>query len=202
MFLTGEWLRQRLSQLEADAHEATQGAIRLEEYIALPAFGQIMARFHTDSPLTLAQVDEWERQLRELAGDEFMIDFMGSVYRQLGVDYGRLEELIERLGKRFADELIEAGPFAQQIQADAEELLRRCALPETTPVWEIQIEENELSLLLMGRENRNLGTVPGDPTICLYEADGDQCTGLMRAAFAAKRLGVSLGHLLLDDMEG
>ena len=139
MFLTSEWLWERLMQLERKAKEATKGALWLEEYIALPAFGgQIIVRFQADCSLTLDQVDEMERILQSLAGDEFMVDFMGNIYRQLGIDYARLDEINERLGRQYFEEPILRGPYTEQIQADARELLLQCAMPEDAPVWKIQ----------------------------------------------------------------
>ena len=201
MFLTSEWLWERLMQLERKAKEATQGALWLEEYIAVPAYGQIMARFQTIEPVTSEKADQWERLLRELAENEFMIDFMGNIYRQLGIDYARLDEINERLGRQYFEEPILRGPYTEQIQADARELLLQCAMPEDAPVWEIQWEDNEYVLLLLGQEHRAIRTVESDPHIHVQEVNGSLCEGLMRAAFAAKRMGVSLGRLMLEAME-
>lgn len=201
MFLTSELLRERLVQLERKVKEATQGALWLEEYVAVPAYGQIMARFQTIEPVTPEKVDQWERLLRELAGDEFMVDFMGNIYRQLGIDYARLDEINERLGRQYFEEPILRGPYTEQIQADARELLLQCAMPEDAPVWEIQWEDNEYVLLLLGQEHRAIRTVESDPHIHVQEVNGSLCEGLMRAAFAAKRMGVSLGRLMLEAME-
>ena len=104
MFMTGEWLQQRLAALNKRVLEATNGSVHLEEHIALPAYGQIIARFQTDSVSSITEVDELERQIQGLAGEEFLVDFMGSVYRQLGVEYSRLDEINERLGQRFKEE--------------------------------------------------------------------------------------------------
>lgn len=201
MFLTSEWLWERLMQLERKAKEATQGALWLEEYVAVPAYGQIMARFQTIEPVTPEKVDQWERLLRELAENEFMIDFMGNIYRQLGIDYARLDEINERLGRQYFEEPILRGPYTEQLQADARELLLQCAMPEDAPVWEIQWEDNEYVLLLLGQEHRAIRTVESDPHIHVQEVNGSLCEGLMRAAFAAKRMGVSLGRLMLEAME-
>lgn len=138
MFMTGEWLRQRLAALNERVLEATNGSVHLEEHIALPAYGQIVARFQTDSVLSLKEVEALERQLQGLAGDEFLVDFMGSVYRQLGVEYSRLDEINERLGQRFKEEPIRKGPYGAQIDNDAQTLLLQCVLSQTAPVWEIQ----------------------------------------------------------------
>ena len=201
MFITDPWMQDRLSRLDGSVREATKGAVRFEEHIALPAFGQIVARFQTNDPVTVDQVDAWERQLYGLAGDDYLIDFMGDVYRQLGVDYAQLDEIIEKLGKRFEDEPLHDGPYAKNIRSDARELLLRCGLPEDQAVWEIQWEDGEYSLLLMGRENRYIRTVAGEPPIHLMEANDILCEGLIRATFAARRLGLSLGRLMLEAME-
>ncbi len=202
MFMTSDFLQKQLSQLDQKVKEATHGTVSLEEYIALPVFGgQIIARFQTDEILTIEAVDELERRIQRLAKDEFLVDFMGSVYRRLGVDYARLNEINERLGRSYADEPMLQGPYAKRIQEDARQLLLRCALPETASVWEIQWEDGEYVLLLLGKENRAVFTVEDEPVIHVREVDETLCQGLMRAVFAARRRGVSLGRLMLEVME-
>ena len=56
MFLTGDWLQDRLIALDEQVQEATRGAVRREEHIALPYFGQIMVRFQTDEAVVLDEV--------------------------------------------------------------------------------------------------------------------------------------------------
>ena len=203
MFLTGAWLRERIAELDRQVRSVTDDLVRMEEYIALPCFGgQIIVRFTVENIITLEKADELERKLRELAGDEFLVDFMGSVYRRLGVDYSRLDEIAERLGKRFKDEPLYKGPYAELIEADARTLLSQCDFPQTVPVWEIQWEDEEYALLLMGDENRIVRTVEGEPPIHVMEVNGALCEGFIRATFAAKRMGISLGRLMLEAMEG
>ena len=202
MFLTGDWLQDRLIALDEQVQEATQGAVRREEYIALPYFGQIMVRFQTDEAVSLDEVDALERKLQYLAGDDFLVDFMGSVYRQLGVEYSRLDEINERLGQRFKEEPIQQGPYAEQIEKDAQTLLLQCGFSDTVPVWEIQWENDEYYLLLLGEKSRAIRSIACQPPIHVSEVNKARCDGLMRAAFAARRLGVSLGRLMLEAMEG
>ena len=201
MFMTGEWLRQRLAALNERVLEATNGSVRLEEHIALPAYGQIVARFQTDSALSLKEVEALERQLQGLAEDEFLVDFMGSVYRQLGVEYSRLDEINERLGQRFKEEPIRKGPYGSQIETDAQTLLLQCGLSQTAPVWEIQWEDGEFVLLLLGHRSKAIRSIASQPPIHVFEVNKVPCEGLMRATFAARRLGVSLGRLMLEAME-
>jgi len=202
MFLTGDWLQDRLIALDEQVQEATQGAVRREEYIALPYFGQIMVRFQTDEAVSLDEVDALERKLQYLAGDDFLVDFMGSVYRQLGVEYSRLDEINERLGQRFKEEPIQQGSYAEQIEKDAQTLLLQCGFSDTVPVWEIQWENDEYYLLLLGEKSRAIRSIACQPPIHVSEVNKARCDGLMRAAFAAKRMGVSLGRLMLEAMEG
>ena len=201
MFMTGEWLQQRLAALNKRVLEATNGSVHLEEHIALPAYGQIIARFQTDSVSSITEVDELERQIQGLAGEEFLVDFMGSVYRQLGVEYSRLDEINERLGQRFKEEPIQQGPYSEQIEKDAQTLLLQCGFSDTVPVWEIQWENDEYYLLLLGEKSRAIRSIACQPPIHVSEVNKARCDGLMRAAFAARRLGVSLGHLMLEAME-
>ncbi len=203
MFLTGAWLQGRLTAFDERARAATHGTVRMEEFIALPSFGgNIIVRFQTDRSSTLEELDALERTLQDLAEDEFLVDFMGSVYRGLGVDYRRLDGIAQRLGQRFRSEPIYRGPYAEQIETDARALLLRCGLPQTVPVWEIQWEDGDYALLLMGDENRTIRTVEDVPPIHVMEANGALCEGFIRATFAAKRMGISLGRLMLEAMEG
>ncbi len=203
LFLTGSWLRERIAELDRRVRSSTDDLVRMEEYIALPYFGgQIIVRFTACGPLTMEDADELERKLQNLVGEEFLVDFMGDVYRRLGVDYSRLDQIAERLGQRFKDEPLYGGPYAEHIEEDARTLLLRCDLPQTVPIWEIQWEDGEFALLLMGDKNRNLRTVESQPPIHVMEVDGALCEGFMRAIFGAKRMGISLGRLMLEAMEG
>ena len=203
MFMTGAWLRERIAELDRQVRSVTDDLVRMEEHIALPCFGgQIIVRFTVGAPLTIEEADKLERKLQDLAGDEFLVDFMGSVYRGLGVDYRRLDGIAQRLGQRFRSEPIYRGPYAEQIETDARALLLRCGLPQTVPVWEIQWEDGDYALLLMGDENRTIRTVEDVPPIHVMEANGALCEGFIRATFAAKRMGISLGRLMLEAMEG
>ena len=181
--------------------EATNGSVHLEEHIALPAYGQIVARFQTDSVLSLKEVEALERQLQDLAEDEFLVDFMGNVYRQLGVEYSRLDEINERLGQRFKEEPMQKGPYASQIDNDAQTLLKQSGISLNTPVWEIQWEDGEYGLLLLGHRSRAIRSIASQPPIHVFEVNKVPCEGLMRATFAARRLGVSLCRLMLEAME-
>ena len=83
------------------------------------------------------------------------------------------------------------------IENDAMQLLALCNLPTNLPVWEIQIEE-EILLLVMGDSNKLLGQFKKDNTVVnAYQVASKPCEGLISAAFCAKRNNVSLANVLL-----
>jgi hypothetical protein len=53
-------------------------------------------------------------------------------------------------------------------------------------------------LLIMGNESRRLKEVDAPFRILVNEVPSEQCTGLVKAAFFAKRSGISLGRLLTE----
>ena len=79
------------------------------------------------------------------------------------------------------------------MNAEAKRLLRLFGLPAETPVWEIQPDEEETALLILGDENAKIKEVQADgmkyEVISVREAP---CEGLMRAAVYARERGVSL----------
>ena len=133
---------------------------------------------------------------REL-GDEFLIDFMGDVYRGIGIDYGKIEKLFADCLDFCKDEKLFKSSYAEMIENDAKHLLALCNLPTNLPVWEIQIEE-EILLLLLGDSNKPLGRYEKDGTfVNVYQVAEKPCKGLVSAAFYAKRSRVSLANVLI-----
>lgn len=75
-------------------------------------------------------------------------------------------------------------------------MLIKTGLNTEEKVWEIQIEEDEINLLILGKENRLIKTIEGQTRINVQEVKEEECTGLVKAVFYAKRNKVSLGRLL------
>lgn len=79
---------------------------------------------------------------------------------------------------------------------DAEKLLSLAGVDTDRRVWEIQPEDGAWLVLLMGNETRTVKRTEAPADITVAEVPAAQCEGLIRAAFYAKRKGVSLGRLM------
>ena len=199
MYLSSEALLTRIREIADEAAARSHGRVRYEERIALPYFGAIILRFSLDpAPTSLEELDRLEALLDDLVGEEFLTDFMGSVYRSVGVSYDNMEEIYAALAARYRDESWKPTIHAEEIRTDAKELLTAVGLDPGLPVWEIQPEDEEILLLILGEEERLLARTEGERRITAAEVRSDLCAGLFRAACFAKRNRVSLARLMLE----
>ena len=200
MYLLGEELRLRIGEIAETAARRSQGAVRLEESIALPYFGQIILRFELErAAFTLAELDRYESLLYEIVGDEFLVDFMGSVYETVGVDLAAMQDRFAELGERFADEPNPPSIHSEGIRKDARELLERAGMNQSEKVWEIQIDDGQILLLTMGREQGPIRDLGGEPRLLVGRIREEDGTGLFRAALYARRSRISLARLLMEN---
>ena len=164
----------------------------------LPYYGYVILRFNlNENHYTVADVDRYESMMYDCVGDEFLIDFMGDVYSNIGIDYRKMDKLFANCLDFYEDEKLSKSSYAEMIENDAMQLLALCNLPTNLPVWEIQIEE-EILLLVMGDSNKLLGQFKKDNTVVnAYQVASKPCEGLISAAFCAKRNNVSLANVLL-----
>ena len=199
MYINSEALKTRIEEVAREAKERIDRPIQLEEYIAIPCFGQIILRFMLEGEdYTLEDLDRYERELYQIAGDEFLVDFMGTVYRKAGVDYADLDRKMLLMEQKYRDEPILSSVHSEGIRADARELLQAAGMDPERKVWEIQLEEGTFTLLLMGTENRTIREMEEPVRLAVMETKEAACTGLMKAAMRSKRLGVSLGRLIME----
>lgn len=199
MYLYGEAIQSRIHEVAAAATAFTKGRIRFEELVALPYFGTIILRFDlAEETISLNDLDRWEAMLYDLVGDEFLVDFMGSVYQRAGVRYDSFEQILSRLSVKCQNEPWGVTVHAEGIRKDARELLTIVGLDPELPVWEIQPNADDIRLLIMGEEERSLAQTEGERRIEAEEVRKERCTGLFLAACRAKRIRVSLARLLLE----
>ena len=199
MYITSEKLKSRIEETVREAKERIDRPIQLEEYIAIPCFGQIILRFMLEGEdYTLEDLDRYERELYQIAGDEFLVDFMGSVYRKVGVDYSDLGKTFRAMEAEYRDEAVVPSVHSEGIRADAKKLLQAAGMDPERKVWEIQLEDGTFTLLLMGTENRTIREMEEPVRLAVMETKEAACTGLMKAAMRSKRLGVSLGRLIME----
>ena len=199
MYLSSEALLTRIREIADEAAARSNGRVRYEERIALPYFGTIILRFSLDpAPVSLEELDRLEALLDDLVGEEFLSDFMGSVYRSICVSYENMERVYAALAAKYRDEPWKPTIHAEAIRTDAKELLASVGLDPELPVWEIQPEDEEILLLVLGEEERILARTEGEQRITAAEVRSELCTGLFQAACFAKRNRVSLARLLLE----
>lgn len=183
-----------IEAIRKDMPSLSSGLFSLEEYILLPHYGgNVMLRFSLSRKASAEELDGLERRLYSLLPEGVFADFMGSVYREAGADIAGFPARLAKCAELFKDEPIPVSPFAEEVKAEAERLLALCGLPTSLPVWEIQPDEDETAILILGEEQR---------LICEFTAEGRRyaaltvektpCEGLMRAAAYAKRNGLSL----------
>lgn len=198
MFVKEKKFIKDLEYIEGAVDKTTNNQVSFEEYVVVPCFGFIILRFNLNiDSVSPSDLDKYETRLYEIVGNDYLVDFMGSVYRKVGVDYTKLSRKLRQLNKTLEDEPVEFNPpYKEKIQKDAEELLYRVGLDLTKKVWEIQIEDNEINLLLLGKESRFIKTIQDGTTINVYETNEEECTGLVRAIFNARRNKITLARLL------
>ena len=199
MYITSEKLKKRIEAVSREVSERFDRRILLEEYIGLPYFGQIILRFMLEGEgYTLEDLDRYERELYQIVGDEFLIDFMGSVYRKVGVDYSDLGKIFRAMEAEYGDEAVVPSIHAEGIREDAKELLKAAEMDPDQKVWEIQLEDGCYILLLLGKENREIAEIREPVRLFVQEVGETECTGVIKAAMRCKRLGVSLGRLMME----
>lgn len=188
-------INEMIAKLRASFPALSGGKFELEEYVLLPHYGgNVMLRFglHREG-VNAEELDGLERELYRLVPEGFFADFMGEVYRRAGVSYEGLEERLIRCADIYREEKIPVSPFSEEVNAEAKRLLALFGLPAETPVWEIQPDEEETALLILGDENAKIKEVQADgmkyEVISVRKAP---CEGLMRAAVYARERGVSL----------
>lgn len=197
MYTTSKALKDQINALAVQISDQSAGKIRFEEYIALPYYGHIILRFDLNGEVSLAQLDEYEAQISDIVGDAFLIDFMGRVYRKVGIRLENFPELFLKCRGQYRAEPVPASVHAEQIREDAAYLLRLCGLSEQLPVWEIQPEE-EIELLTLGDGYVDFGLHQKEGlTIHAAQVNQKECEGLLKACLYAKRSRISLARALL-----
>lgn len=199
MFVNDKCFISYLKNINEEIDRVFNHQIAFEEYVIVPYYGFIILRFNLkNNNVSLDDLDKYETKLYEIVGNDYLVDFMGSVYHGAGVDFTKLPTKLKQLNETLREEVIEFNPpYKKAILKDAEELLKRVGLELNLKVWEIQIENNEINLLLLGKENRLIKSIKNATTINVYETSEEECLGLIRAVFNAKRNKYSLVRLLL-----
>ena len=134
----------------------------------------------------------------EIVKNRFLIDFMGSVYKKVGLQPQELQRILPLCYEKYKDELITKSRYTNKMQEDVNALLEICGLPFDKKVWEIQLEE-EINLLLLEDAFKDFGEYSKDDVVIhVYEVCQLECEGLIKATMYAKRNHISLVRALLE----
>lgn len=102
MFITSEMLTERIDKIAKEVDKQSNHECVFEEFVAVPHFGQIVLRFMLNKEeYSLEDLDCYETMLSSIAGEDFLCDFMGCVYKKADVDYSKLGNQLMRLNGRF-----------------------------------------------------------------------------------------------------
>ena len=199
MYIVSAELTDKIAAISQEAAVQSENALTLEEYVVVPCFGQIVLRFMLNKEkYTLEDLDQYEALLGDIAGEDYLCDFMGSVYKKAGVDYsGLLQRLIE-MNDQFAGETIVPSSHFPGISSDAAYLLNVAGLDTNLLVWEIQAEDDEYTLLLMGKENKAVKKITDPIRLSVGEVNENSCTGLIKGAIYCRRNRISLARVLMN----
>lgn len=200
MYIQSPELLQKIAFIAAAAAKKTGSQVSFREYAALPHYGgSIMLRFGLNTETCSAEaLSRIEQVLYSLCGDEFLIDFTGDVYQKIGFDPAASAEKLHELFVRHQDEPITDSVHKAAVLEDAHALQKLAGVSRFARVWEIQPGSPTL-MMILGRQNalfKKTALPDGTPLVVL-EVMEEECDGLMKAAFCAKRLRTSIAGMLL-----
>ncbi len=199
MYCTSNEFLEKIQVYIDEIEGKSNGVLTFIEYIPLPYFGNVTLRFDiVRENYTLADVDAYEHFMQDIVRDEFLVDFMGSVYKKVGFEPWMYAEKFRKCYNKYSDVSITPRSYQQMLVNDAICLLQRCGLSEDAKVWEIQIEE-DIALYILGEADRKIGTYTfEDNSVHVYEIAEVPCIGLMRATLYAKMQQISMVRVLLE----
>lgn len=198
MFINSEQLINKIKLVSDEITLRSNGKITFEEYISLPYYGYIILRFNlNENCYSIADLDRYEAMMYDCAKDDFLIDFMGNVYRKISIDYCKMDKLCSDCLVCYRNEKLNPSSYAKLIENDAKQLLASCGFSIDLPIWEIQIDD-EIHLFILSDKNEALGQYnQNGMTINVYYAASKACEGLIAAVFYAKRNNISLANALM-----
>lgn len=201
MFIESKELLTRIKKVSDIVKQEVSEKIEFVEYITLPYYGgNIILRFKiSDKNYSFEDIDEYEQKIQNIVHDDFLIDFLGEVYQNIGVNYNNIENKFIEFSDKYKNIIVTQSPFNYLINNDVKSILRKCGMDSSLRIWEIQYEE-EISIFILGKSDQKVDEVTIDKKkYNLYEVDKVKCEGLIKATFFAKKHKTSLARLLLEE---
>lgn len=191
----------RIGEIADRVFLSTDGIVMFEEYILLPYYGNIVLRFDLKlNEYTIDDLDEYESIIYKITGDEFLIDFMGSVYRKVGMSYDNFNNTLRVCAAKLREEPILPSVYSKDMINVTNQLKELLGLSENEKIWEVQPDDEPLILLLAKQEGNIEKLYVAGQCYHIGKVDELCCEGLMRAAFCAKRTRCSLARILIENI--
>ena len=191
-------LLHRIDEIADNISSATNGIVQFEEYILLPYYENIVLRFDLAlNEYTLDDLDEYERIIYKIVGNEFLTDFMGNVYRKVGTFYDNLNDTLKTCAVNLK-EAITPSVYSEAMLSVTDQLQKLCGLSENEKIWEVQPDDEPLILLLAKEEGTMRSLSVNGQCYHIGTVDEQCCEGLMQAIFCAKRTNCSLARILTE----
>lgn len=206
MYILSQSLADEIKSAIAHAKEYLP-ELEFDEFIAIPAFGaNIILRFEYvgSEPMTLERLDSLETRLRGLVGEDFMANLMGDASRQCGLDLSRLNEILIRIDADSSASIPICAEHHDGLVADCAAIRAHFGLSESVPIWEIQVNPEDLLVLALHPAGEQppfadkTSKLSGQPVRVHFLPDDGSFRGLMKAAAMAVEAGVSITHVLTD----
>ncbi|WP_071442368.1 hypothetical protein [Traorella massiliensis] len=89
--------------------------------------GNIILRFDLKKEkVTLDELDQYEALMYEIVKDDFLIDFMGDVYKKVGLDISHLDEYLIKCAHSYHEEKILSSPFCEKVKKRCGIFIKMC----------------------------------------------------------------------------
>ena len=116
--------------------------IKLEEYISLPEFGQvIILRYYiADNKLNNQnELNNLESKLRTIVGDKYWVMTRGEVYKKLGFKFN--PNILEKINEHYPDNIISypQTKFQKLIKKDAKYIRKKLNIDKENKIYELEV---------------------------------------------------------------
>jgi hypothetical protein len=208
VYITSNELKHNIRQAIQSIEYSVNGLVEFVEYIAKPDVGSnIILRFDYIGKykMCIGMLNDLEVKMRQFTKDRYLVNMMGTVCRDCGLQLEKLNKTLISIDA-VSEILIPICDYHKaRLDEDIETVIRSFQLPPDTLIWEMQINKDDILILALSNDERNLSqfskkelNIDGEKVklCCLYN-DGS-FAGLMKATAIAYHQKVSICQVLLD----
>lgn len=205
MYITSETLIQDIACTVQNVVQGLDSQICFDEYIAMPSFGaNIILRFRYtgNAPVNLALLNAIETKMRKVAGDRYLVNLDGAAYKACGLTYSCLPATLKAIHTRADCPIPHCNFHASGLENDQQRICRLFQLPANTPLWEIQVNGDNLLVLALNAHDdapaRKSIRADGKQIQLLFLKDDGSHIGMMKAVCLAYQQSVSICQVLIE----